>query len=584
VSKRWSKTKQQGAADTRTLKYTAWGLVTLGIVIVGVGMAMNTPAHEGATFGLLVIGGLVVFGGFLMHWLDRMDSGIAKEEAERPKRRHLLGHKRSRKRKRTAEDDFSVFEELDDLVDAPAAAPPAAAAAVAPPQPATIALKPPEAKPAPTRIEPVLRAAPPLERPRTVVVPAPARASGHAAQPAAASGAQTPRAVIQAVDVNARPAAREHSDLISAAIAKAEAARAQQLAQVAHAAEAEKQRLQAQAAYSARVAAEEEAARQSARDMAQNAAKAAAQQAARAQAESKARFDDLPAQRMEDLDDAAPMAPLQNLSPDASNEFRKDKGMLGRLADRFKRKPRAGREPDDYDEREDPGRWEDLPETAAALDALRQAEQQRFVPVQSAAPVVGAPAPTPWRAPVPTMAPVPPQPAAPAPVYYAAPAPAVQHPPKLQQEQEPEYEASADWTEDMLTATDWRSFENVVEALFRQAGFRSRILSLSEDGGADIGLFSRNQPGSPASVLHCHHSGAERIGVSRVRALRHVMSEHQVPRGQLVISGRFTSDAKTYAREHNIRLMDGPAMLALIRQRSPEQQAVLLELLQEGLV
>jgi hypothetical protein len=625
VSKRWGQnkstgrgntygpSKQHGAADTRTLKFTAWGLIALGIVIVGVGMAMNTPAHEGATFGLLVIGGLVIFGGFLMHWLDRMDGGIAKEEAERPKRRHLLQHKRSRKRQRTAEDDYSVLEELDDLVDAaPAVSAATAAPAPVAAQPVTIAIKPP----LPARIEPVLRATAPLEQPRTIAIqrqplmapavtsavasafaPALATASARAATPASENSAPapTPRAVIQAVDTQQRPTHREHSDLISAAIAKAEAARAQQLAQVAQAAEAEKLRQQTQAAYAARVAAEEEAARRSARELAQSAAKTAAQQAARAEAESKARFDDLPAQRLEDFEEAQAPFDLAQQSASDANEFRKGKGVFsrftGRLADRFKRAPTATAEPPAQDEREDHDRWQDLPETATALNALREGEQQRWAPAASPA------TPVYWQAPVPTQAPLPlppppspimptPPTPRPLPAYTAAPAPRIETETQTQAQTQAETgaETGADWTEDMLAATDWRSFENVVEALFRQAGFRSRILSLSEDGGADIGLFSRNQPGTPASVLHCHHGAGERIGVSRVRALRHVMSEHQVQRGQLVISGRFTSDAKAYAREHNIRLMDGPAMLGLIRQRSPEQQAVLLELLQEGLV
>jgi Restriction endonuclease len=584
---------QWGAAHTGTLRYTAWGLIALGIVIVGVAMAFNTPAHEGATFGLLVIGGLVVFGGLLMHWLDRMDGGIAKEEAERPKRRHLLQNKRSRRRRRTAEDDFSVFEEVDDLAD-PAPVPAAQQPQTQQPraQPTTVVVPPPGASLATSgmaaRIDPVLRQTPPVEQRRTIAVQRPP-ASAMSAMPAvpaapaataasfpASAQAQSPRAVIQAVDTsaNTRPAQREHSDLITAAIAKAEAARAQQLAQVAQqaaqAAEMENLRAQAQAAFAAQAAAEEAAHRNRGRGFApggtsapsapaHNAQKAAALQAARADAEAKARFSDLPLNEVEPQYDAV------------AEEAEPSKGLLARFADRIKR-PLAGRpgarEADNDEVIDD---WAVSREDAETLEAPRRPTMAPTPPLPAPAPPVLTETARVYAAPVvaPTAAPLRPPVAPP----VTPPAPAAQAP----------ADTDGEWSEDMLIATDWRSFENMVEALFRQAGFRSRILSLSEDGGADIGLFSRNQPGSPASVLHCHHSGAERIGVSRVRALRHVMSEHQVPRGQLVISGRYTSDAKAYAREHHIRLMDGPAILALIRQRSPEQQQVLLELLQEGL-
>jgi Restriction endonuclease len=136
----------------------------------------------------------------------------------------------------------------------------------------------------------------------------------------------------------------------------------------------------------------------------------------------------------------------------------------------------------------------------------------------------------------------------------------------------------------LLQAIDWRSFEAVVDALFRQAGFRSRILSLSPDGGADIGLYSRHRPEVPASVLQCVHGPLQVVGVGRVRALARVMAEHHADRGQLVCNGSFHPQAEGYARDNCIRLLDGPGLLAQVQRGTPEQQQALLVLAHQGLI
>ena len=65
-------------------------------------------------------------------------------------------------------------------------------------------------------------------------------------------------------------------------------------------------------------------------------------------------------------------------------------------------------------------------------------------------------------------------------------------------------------------------------------------------------------------------------------SLRGVMAAHGVERGQFVTTAHFTPDAQAFAAGNGIRLLDGAGLLALIAQRSTEQQQALLDVALEG--
>jgi restriction system protein len=129
---------------------------------------------------------------------------------------------------------------------------------------------------------------------------------------------------------------------------------------------------------------------------------------------------------------------------------------------------------------------------------------------------------------------------------------------------------------------DWRRFEAVVEKLFAQAGFETRSQSHGADGGVDIWLHSRNQPGAPVSVVQCKHWSGRLVGVDKVRELRGVMAAHDVVRGQFATTSAFSEDAVTFARANGINLLDVDGLLALIGTRTQEQQHELLAVAYAG--
>jgi restriction system protein len=138
------------------------------------------------------------------------------------------------------------------------------------------------------------------------------------------------------------------------------------------------------------------------------------------------------------------------------------------------------------------------------------------------------------------------------------------------------------WGPEVFSVIEWRRFEAVVEKLFQQAGFETRSQSHGADGGVDVWLHSRHDPGKPISLVQCKHWQGKRVGVDKIRELRGVMAAHDVRRGQFATTSSFTPDAVEFARANSIHLLDVDALLALISQRTPDQQRELLSVAYEG--
>lgn len=141
--------------------------------------------------------------------------------------------------------------------------------------------------------------------------------------------------------------------------------------------------------------------------------------------------------------------------------------------------------------------------------------------------------------------------------------------------------APTEWSPAVFKAIEWRRFEAVCEALFAQAGFEARTQSHGPDGGVDVWLYSKHAQG-PALVVQCKHWASRPVGVKEVREFFGVMASHQLKRGTYATTSTFTPDAVAFAKQNGIHMLDGKGLLALIAQRTPEQQKALLEVAFEG--
>jgi restriction system protein len=137
------------------------------------------------------------------------------------------------------------------------------------------------------------------------------------------------------------------------------------------------------------------------------------------------------------------------------------------------------------------------------------------------------------------------------------------------------------WSARVFEDMEWRRFEAVCTSLFAQADFEARTQSHGPDGGVDIWLYARNAA-VPAAVVQCMHRLGKPVGVQELREFLSVLASHQLQRGTFATSSSFTSDARQFARESGISALDGLALLALISQRTPEQQQALLQIAYEG--
>lgn len=174
--------------------------------------------------------------------------------------------------------------------------------------------------------------------------------------------------------------------------------------------------------------------------------------------------------------------------------------------------------------------------------------------------------------------------AAEAPIEEAPPrrSPKVQEaksPPETSPPPSPRQQAQQ-WSPAVLAAIEWRRFEALCEAFYAQAGLSTRSQSHGADGGVDIWLLSKHM--DAPRIVQCKHWLSKPVGVKEMREFLGVMASHQLQSGTYVTSSTFTADATAFAKANGIQLQDGAALLKLIGQRTPEQQAALLAVAYKG--
>lgn len=138
----------------------------------------------------------------------------------------------------------------------------------------------------------------------------------------------------------------------------------------------------------------------------------------------------------------------------------------------------------------------------------------------------------------------------------------------------------ASWSPVVLADIEWRRFEAVCEAFYAQAGLTTRSQSHGADGGVDIWLESQHM--DQPRIVQCKHWQGKPVGVKEMREFLGVMTANKLRHGTFVTSSTFTADALTFAADNGIQTQDGAALLKLIAQRTPEQQAALLTVAYEG--
>lgn len=109
----------------------------------------------------------------------------------------------------------------------------------------------------------------------------------------------------------------------------------------------------------------------------------------------------------------------------------------------------------------------------------------------------------------------------------------------------------------------WRDFESLVGEAFRMHGF-----SVAENGGggADGGIDLILKKDGEVFLVQCKQWRAYKVSVNIVRELLGVMVSKGAAGGFVVTSGVFTAEAQSFAKGHNIELLDGSKLTAMIEK------------------
>ncbi len=116
---------------------------------------------------------------------------------------------------------------------------------------------------------------------------------------------------------------------------------------------------------------------------------------------------------------------------------------------------------------------------------------------------------------------------------------------------------------DALDGMSWQQFERLVGESFRLQGYD---VAETGGGGADGGIDLVVSKDGEKYLVQCKQWRAFRVGVNVVRELYGVMAATGATGGFVVTSGRFTEEARNFAKVCNVYLMDGPRLRALISQ------------------
>ncbi|MDP1644948.1 MAG: restriction endonuclease [Thiobacillus sp.] len=113
-----------------------------------------------------------------------------------------------------------------------------------------------------------------------------------------------------------------------------------------------------------------------------------------------------------------------------------------------------------------------------------------------------------------------------------------------------------------LNDMSWQQFEALVGEAFRRKGYS---VTETGGGGADGGIDLVLKKEGETFLVQCKQWKAYKVSVTTVRELYGVMAAEGATGGFVVTSGVFTDEARAFAVGRNIELMDGKALLALIR-------------------
>ncbi len=126
------------------------------------------------------------------------------------------------------------------------------------------------------------------------------------------------------------------------------------------------------------------------------------------------------------------------------------------------------------------------------------------------------------------------------------------------------------WTFDFINSLEWKRFEDITSAYFHEIGIRNKQTGLGADGGIDLLLYEADAD-QPSAVVQCK-KWSNAVGIKLLREFLGVMFHQGVTKGYFFTTDKFNQEAINFAKEHNIELVDGKALVVKLQRLSPESQ------------
>ena len=114
---------------------------------------------------------------------------------------------------------------------------------------------------------------------------------------------------------------------------------------------------------------------------------------------------------------------------------------------------------------------------------------------------------------------------------------------------------------DSIRALGWREFEELVGEAYRRQGYK---VGENTTAGPDEGIDLLLKKDGGLVLVQCKQWKSTKVGVNVVRELLGVMTAKHATSGILITSGIFTQEAKNFAADKPIDLVEGNQLLQLI--------------------
>lgn len=126
------------------------------------------------------------------------------------------------------------------------------------------------------------------------------------------------------------------------------------------------------------------------------------------------------------------------------------------------------------------------------------------------------------------------------------------------------------WTLSLLESLEWQRFEALCTAYYSQKAISHRAVPQPNGGGRDVYLYQdKDNLEQATGLVHVRSRGVAEVGVAAIRELIGALTHEQIARGFFMTNGRLSAPARQLGREHNIVLIDGRVLLAMI-ERLPD--------------